>query len=142
MTNYDPVNPTRRPLGFDLRQVLGNRFVLLLIGGVAIFLTAKFNWGWLVAAGIASLLLSAGPCIAMCALGLCMKGGSKSQADGQSAPGSSESVSNLKPPLQLSALSDNAGADAAYGISSSDRPAGVSPNANKPTAQSSRKGCC
>ncbi len=31
-----------------------------------------YNWSWLVAAGIAPLLLSALPCVAMCALGLCM----------------------------------------------------------------------
>ena len=86
MTNYDPANPIRRPLGLDWRQVLGNRFVLLAIIGVAIFLTAKFNWGWLVAAGIAPLMLSAGPCIAMCALGLCMQGGKKSPVDKQITP--------------------------------------------------------
>lgn len=31
-----------------------------------------YNWSWLVAAGIAPLLLSVLPCVAMCALGLCM----------------------------------------------------------------------
>jgi hypothetical protein len=31
-----------------------------------------FGWPWLVAAGIAPLLLAAAPCLAMCALGLCM----------------------------------------------------------------------
>ena len=31
-----------------------------------------FGWSWLVAAGIAPLLLSVLPCAAMCALGLCM----------------------------------------------------------------------
>ncbi|KGH21610.1 hypothetical protein P606_17115 [Comamonas thiooxydans] len=37
------------------------------------------NWGWLVAAGIAPLLLAVAPCAAMCALSLCMnKAGSKS----------------------------------------------------------------
>lgn len=30
------------------------------------------NWNWLVAAGIAPLLISVLPCVAMCALGLCM----------------------------------------------------------------------
>ncbi len=29
------------------------------------------NWGWLVAAGIAPLILSVLPCLVMCALGLC-----------------------------------------------------------------------
>ena len=30
-----------------------------------------FNWAWLVATGIAPLLLTILPCVAMCALGLC-----------------------------------------------------------------------
>lgn len=30
-----------------------------------------FNWGWLVAIGIAPLILSVLPCLMMCALGLC-----------------------------------------------------------------------
>jgi hypothetical protein len=39
---------------------------ILLVAGVA------FGWGWLVAAGVAPLLLSVLPCAVMCALGLCM----------------------------------------------------------------------
>jgi len=31
-----------------------------------------FGWSWLMAAGVAPLLLSVLPCAAMCALGLCM----------------------------------------------------------------------
>lgn len=30
-----------------------------------------FDWGWLVAGGIALLILSVLPCLLMCALGLC-----------------------------------------------------------------------
>lgn len=44
----------------------------LLVGGAAL------NWSWLVAAGIAPLLLAFAPCAAMCALGLCMKPGAES----------------------------------------------------------------
>jgi hypothetical protein len=33
---------------------------------------ATLNWGSLVAAGVAPLLLAVAPCAAMCALGLCM----------------------------------------------------------------------
>jgi hypothetical protein len=40
--------------------------VLLVVGGLA------FNWSLLVAAGIAPLVISVLPCVAMCALGLCM----------------------------------------------------------------------
>ena len=36
-------------------------------GGAAMF----FGWEWLVAAGVASFILAAAPCLVMCALGLC-----------------------------------------------------------------------
>ena len=39
--------------------------VIAAVGGM------YFNWAWLVAAGIAPLLLTILPCVAMCALGLC-----------------------------------------------------------------------
>ena len=43
----------------------------------AVGLGLFFGWGWLVAVGVAPLLISAAPCVLMCALGLCMmrKGG-------------------------------------------------------------------
>jgi hypothetical protein len=43
----------------------------------AVGLGLFFGWGWLVAVGVAPLLISAAPCLLMCALGLCMmrKGG-------------------------------------------------------------------
>ena len=57
-----------------VRSWLGNRRVLaatgLAIGGGGLAL----GWDWLAAVGIAPLVLSAAPCLAMCALGLCMMG--------------------------------------------------------------------
>ncbi|WP_137935450.1 hypothetical protein [Mesorhizobium comanense] len=45
----------------------------LIAAGVAIAVAGlAFNWSWLVAAGIAPVLLSLLPCAAMCTLGLCM----------------------------------------------------------------------
>ena len=41
---------------------------ILVLGLVGLAL----NWSWLVAAGIAPLILGLAPCVAMCALGLCM----------------------------------------------------------------------
>jgi hypothetical protein len=43
----------------------------------AVGLGLFFGWKWLVAVGAAPLLISAAPCVLMCALGLCMmrKGG-------------------------------------------------------------------
>ena len=42
------------------------------LAGIAIVAGLAFNWTWLVAAGIAPVLLSFLPCATMCALGLCM----------------------------------------------------------------------
>jgi hypothetical protein len=36
------------------------------------------GWDWLVAAGLATTLVALAPCLAMCALGLCMGRGKKS----------------------------------------------------------------
>jgi hypothetical protein len=37
------------------------------------------GWDWLVAAGLASIIIAAAPCLVMCALGLCMHRMSKSE---------------------------------------------------------------
>jgi hypothetical protein len=62
------------------RYYLGNRWVLLALGGLVVIIGVALNWGWLVAAGIAPVLVAAAPCAVMCTLGLCgmkMMGGSK-----------------------------------------------------------------
>ena len=53
------------------RHYLVNRWVLLALGGGLIGIAAVFNWGWLVAAGVAPILISLAPCAIMCGLGLC-----------------------------------------------------------------------
>ncbi|MDZ3836178.1 MAG: hypothetical protein U0S49_02255 [Rhodospirillales bacterium] len=52
-----------------------NRRIVLLAGVAALGAGLALNWDWLTAAGIAPILLSLAPCAAMCALGLCMRGG-------------------------------------------------------------------
>ena len=48
----------------------------LLLAAAAVVGTGLFlNWSWLTAIGIAPILLSLAPCLAMCAFGLCMRGG-------------------------------------------------------------------
>ena len=54
------------------RHYLGGRRGLIAAAAAAAVAGLAFNWAWLVAAGMAPLLLSALPCVAMCALGLCM----------------------------------------------------------------------
>ena len=33
------------------------------------------GWGWLAATGLSAIVVALAPCLAMCALGLCMRGG-------------------------------------------------------------------
>lgn len=61
-----------RTIASQLRERLGRRSVLLLIGAAVVVAGAIFNWDWLVALGVAPLLLTGLPCAAMCALGMCM----------------------------------------------------------------------
>ena len=59
-----------------VRPHFGSRRGLLVLAAVALVAGLALNWSWLVAAGVAPFLLSALPCVAMCALGLCMSKGS------------------------------------------------------------------
>jgi hypothetical protein len=68
-----------------LRYWLRGRRGVAVVVASAVVLGAALNWSWLVAVGIAPLLLAALPCIAMCGLGLCMNrmtGGSCSTSQG------------------------------------------------------------
>lgn len=62
--------------------------VLLLIGLVAAGLAIGVNWTWLVAIGIASVLLSTLPCLVVCGLGVCVMCFSRKEAvqRGEKAP--------------------------------------------------------
>jgi hypothetical protein len=53
------------------RYYLGNRWVLLTLGTLVFVIGAALNWGWLVAAGVAPIIISLAPCAIMCAIGLC-----------------------------------------------------------------------
>jgi hypothetical protein len=68
------IAPLPRPSAPWVPSWIRSRRRLIL---AAIILTAgaiALGWPWLVAAGVAPLLLAAAPCLAMCALGLCMRG--------------------------------------------------------------------
>jgi len=56
----------------SLRPWLRGRRVWWVAAALAVAAGAALNWGWLVAIGAAPLLVAALPCVAMCALGLCM----------------------------------------------------------------------
>ncbi len=61
-----------RDLLYALRYYLRSRRGLFVLAGLAIAVGLALNWSWLAAAGIAPTLISVLPCLAMCALGLCM----------------------------------------------------------------------
>lgn len=92
-----PGSSTLSPGGL-VRSWVGDRRVLavagLALGGTGLAL----GWDWLTAAGIAPLIVSAAPCLLMCALGLCMMGrghqATSSQPDGQAG----EPITRTEPP--------------------------------------------
>ncbi len=57
-------------------QYRTRRSMVLLISGLIIATPLLvFNWSWLTAIGVSTILISVLPCVLMCAFGLCMKGG-------------------------------------------------------------------
>jgi hypothetical protein len=48
-----------------------SRFVVSATGLALLVAGLASQWNWLIAVGVAPLLLSAAPCVAMCALGVC-----------------------------------------------------------------------
>lgn len=64
--------PPSRDVQSIVRSIFGGRRGPIAAGAAVAVAGLAFNWSWLVAAGIAPLLLSVLPCVAMCALGLCM----------------------------------------------------------------------
>lgn len=98
---------------------LSGRRGLMLVAGTGIGVGAIVGWPWLASAAVGPILLSTLPCVAMCALGLCMMGGggkscasqgSKIEANSGDAttPITTESVSStrqiadMREPAQLS----------------------------------------
>jgi hypothetical protein len=81
------------------RSYLGGRRGLILLAVAVLGAGVALNWGWLVAIGVAPILLALAPCAAMCALGLCaMKGGGKSCSSGdQRAKGRADTSELTKP---------------------------------------------
>lgn len=78
MTRSDPARVTETPLVRDFvdlawRALLSRRGLFILAALIAAAGVA-FSWSWIVAIGLAPILLSGLPCIAMCTLGLCMRG--------------------------------------------------------------------
>ena len=76
MTIVPSTDTSDRSLARDVldaaRYYLGGRRTLFVLAAVLIVGGIALNWGWLVAAGLAPILIAILPCAVMCALGLCM----------------------------------------------------------------------
>ncbi len=68
---------------------LGSARGLIVSGIVIVVAGLALGWNWVVAFGLAPLILAIAPCAVMCALGLCMM--SKGSSGG-AKPGSSEQL--------------------------------------------------
>lgn len=55
-----------------LRRFLGSRRGILVLAAITVGAGLALGWGWLVAAGLAPVVLALLPCLVMCGLGLCM----------------------------------------------------------------------
>lgn len=84
-----------------VRSRLGGRRGLILLTVIVLGAGLVFNWSWLVAAGMAPLLLMLAPCAVMCALGLCMN---------KTAGGSCSSEQKASPESMSSGAVDSDGA--------------------------------
>lgn len=98
-----------RPLLSDRRALIVAAIALAVIGIWA-------GWGWVVALGIAPLILATAPCLIMCAFGLCMMG---KGMGGQASGGGPAADQGMGPgtaldPVTQRALSDGAAASAVY----------------------------
>jgi len=78
-----------------VRSWIGNRWVLavagLALGGGGLVL----GWDWLTAIGAAPLIVSAAPCLVMCALGVCVMGRTRQAGSGEPAPPNLPPVSEI-----------------------------------------------
>ncbi len=100
-----------RDLLYALRYYLGSRRGLLVLAGLAIAAGLALNWSWLAAAGIAPILISVLPCLAMCALGMCMNrsgGKSCSTAASNSDPAEIEEAGPVTQAVALDTSPDRA----------------------------------
>lgn len=70
--NAQPVLAPPKARDGALARILLRPRNLLILSTAAVTAGAFLNWQWLVAAGVAPIILAVLPCAIMCALGVCM----------------------------------------------------------------------
>src|ERR1700730_6754636 len=91
------VSPTAENRISILREWIGDRRVLAVAGLAVAGTGLAFGWDWLTAVGIAPLIVSAAPCLIMCALGVCMMGRTHQLCSSRPAPGVDEPPTRTDP---------------------------------------------
>lgn len=87
-----------QPSEGTLRPWIRDRRVLAVAGLAAIGTGLGLGWDWLTAVGVAPLIVSAAPCLIMCALGLCMMGRGRQAASNQADAQVGEPMTRMEPP--------------------------------------------
>jgi hypothetical protein len=84
-------------LAHRLRPYLGGRRGLIILSVSALAVDGFLSWDWLVAVGLAPLIVAVAPCAVMCALGLCMSrmGGQSCSSQSSAAESQSDVRSSL-----------------------------------------------
>src|ERR1700674_515414 len=141
MTTSEATKPTDASLASDLLRAawsyLRGRRGLVILAIIAITGGMALNWSWLVAVGIAPILLTVLPCLVMCGLGLCMN----KLVGGSCAPQSTQSGRTQQPlgssnGLNLSTKPDAALERFSHGNGSADAKASVAMNQTQPQERS------
>ena len=87
IVTIEPPRDTSTPFASRVWQILtlgerlGRRAAVVVWLAAAIASGLFLGWGWLVAAGLSSIVLGLLPCAAMCALGLCAGSSGKNCSD-------------------------------------------------------------
>ena len=126
-----------RDLIYAARYYLGRPRILMTLATVAIVAGLALNWTWLVAIGLAPILLSVLPCLIMCAFGVCMICRSAKEPSARvreiaqpPTPPAALLVANdnpsaaVNPPISLPGAVESA-APAKLGASTMDEPSGA-----------------
>lgn len=106
------------------RYYLGGRRGLILLTVIALGAGLVLNWSWLVAVGLAPLLLALAPCAAMCALGLCMKKLANKSGSVQSSAGEEDTGPGPVSTTTVTTASEETAAPVACGDSERSLEAG------------------